>query len=277
MKTKCYYCGSERSTFYAEENGFSLVKCSKCGLLYVQERPDDEEIAQANKQGRHTGLKELNVTGAFDAGKIPRYKGILEDLFKGPFVNTSSWLDVGCGHGEFLLAVQQYSEGGVKVTGTEPNVHKQRSAQEKGLKVDYFDIESHIKKYDVISLLNVWSHLPNPPAFLKSLMERLNPHGEIVIETGDTANFSAEENYRPFHLPDHLSFASERIVTGILTRLGFEILNVCKYSSLPVRPVLVLKEIVKVFLPQYQSKIPCYAKWKRYSQTDMFIRARAKN
>lgn len=273
--TNCYHCGTETCTFYAAENGFSLVKCGGCGLLYVRDRPDDEQISQAHKQGRHTGLKELDVTGAFDGEKIPRYLGILKDLFKGPFDNQSTWLDIGCGHGEFLAAVQQYSQGTVTVTGTEPNEHKQRSAQARRLNVGYFEIESHAEKYDVVSLLNVWSHLPNPPAFLGSLKKLLNPGGELVVQTGDTADFAPDEHYRPFYLPDHLSFASEKIVTDILARLGFEILSVCKYPYLSPGPKAILKEVVKALLPRCQSRIRYYA--RRYSQTDMFIRARVRS
>lgn len=270
----CYNCGTEERTFYAEENGFSLVKCSACGLLYLQERPDDETISQAHKQGKHRGLKDLDVTGVFDACRIPKYLDVLEDIFKGEFGNKETWLDVGCGHGEFIAAVQQYSKGKIDIRGTEPNIHKRTSAQERGLNVGYFDIEAHGDKYDLISLLNVYSHLPDPPAFLKSLKKLLNPGGEIVLETGDSADFTAKEQYRPFYLPDHLSFASERIVTDILKRLGFDVLSVNKYPYLSFSPKAVVKEIVKAVLPQYQSRIRYYAKWKRYSQTDMFIRAR---
>ena len=129
----CYNCGSEERTFYAKENGFSLVKCSACGLLYIQERPDDENITQAHKQGRHSGLKDLDVTGVFNAGKIPTYLVVLKDIFKGELGNKGAWLDVGCGHGEFMAAVQQYSQGKIDIRGTEPNIHKRKSAQERGL------------------------------------------------------------------------------------------------------------------------------------------------
>ena len=95
-----------------------------------------------------------------------------------------------------------------------------------------------------------------------------------MLQTGDTADFSSEEHYRPFYLPDHLSFASEKVVTDILKRLGFEILSVNKYPYLSFSIKAMAKEIVKAFLPQYKSRIRYYRKWKRYSQTDMFIRAK---
>lgn len=275
--SNCYNCGSEENTFYAEENGFSLVKCSGCGLLYLQERPDDKDISQAHRQGKHTGLKELDVTGRFNAGKIPVYLRVLDDLFEGDFANKRTWLDVGCGHGEFMVALRQYSNGKISAKGTEPNIRKQKSARKRGLDVGFFDLESHGGKYDVISFLNVYSHLPNPPEFINSLRGLLNPGGELVVQTGDTADFSAKDHYKPFSLPDHLSFASEKIVTDILKRSGFGILKVSKRPYVSFSPRGIAKEIVKAFLPRYHSSIRYYAKWKRYSQTDMFIRASLKS
>lgn len=275
--TNCYLCGSEQHTFYAEENGFHLVKCDVCGLLFVEDRPNDSEISEANKQGLHGGRNAFDVTGTFDPAKITVYLKILEDLFKEDLGNKNTWLDVGCGHGEFMVAVQKYGSAEIIVKGTEPNVHKQESALERGLNVSYFDIESHDEKYDIISMLNVYSHLPDPPAFLNSLKRILKPHGELILETGDTAGLSAKDHYRPFLLPGHLSFASEGIVVDILKRLDFEILSIKKYPLMQFDLNRIVKELVKTILPFYQSRFRWYLKRKLYSQTDMFIRARLKS
>jgi SAM-dependent methyltransferase len=277
--TNCYFCGSEQHTFYAEENGFHLVKCDVCGLLFVEDRPNDSEIIQAHKQGIHIhgGPNSYEVRGTFSLAKITTYLKVLEDLFKGDLGNRKAWLDVGCGHGEFMMAVQEYSSGEVIVKGTEPNVHKQESALKRGLNVSYFEIESHEEKYDIISMLNVYSHLPDPPTFLNSLKSLLKPHGELILETGDTAGLSAKDHYRPFSLPDHLSFASEGTVVGILKRLDFEILSIRKYPLVQFDLNRIVKELVKTILPFYQSRLRWYLKRKLYSQTDMFIRARLKS
>jgi SAM-dependent methyltransferase len=273
----CYNCESELYTNYATENGFSLVKCCNCGLLYLQNPPKDDEISQSHKQGKHSGVKELDVTGSFNSGKIPKYLDLLQKLFNEGLPENLTWLDIGCGHGEFMMAVQKYSNGKVLVKGTEPNTKKQKSAQSRGLDVSFFDIAAHESKYDIISLLNVYSHLPNPPLFIESLKKLLNPGGQIVLETGDTANLSAQEHYKPFYLPDHLSFASESIVINILERLDFKVLSVIKYPYLSSNPKALVKEVVKLFLPQYHSQLRYYLSWKLYSQTDMFIKAKLKN
>ena len=270
----CYYCGSGQNTFYAEENGFSLVKCDSCGLLFMENRPEDDDILKAHKQGKHPGVKELDVTGRFNPKKISQYIEALEDIYKGDIDSKKTWLDIGCGHGEFMVAVEKYSSGKITVIGNEPNISKQESARKKGLNVGYFDIAAHEGKYDVISILNVYSHLPDPPAFIHKLKKLLNPDGELILQTGDTANLSAEVHYRPFYLPGHLSFASESIVIGILERLNFEILSVKKYPFMRFNLSLIAKELVKAFLPQYKSRIVYYFK---NSQTDMFIRARLKS
>jgi len=273
----CYYCGSGQHGFYAEENGFTLVKCCGCGLLYVENRPDDDQITQAHKQGRHTGIKDLDVTGVFTPGKVKAYRTVLDDLFGGDLGNRRTWLDVGCGHGEFMLAVKRYAGGTIDVVGTEPNIKKQASARKRRLDVDFFDLETHTRRYDVISLLNVYSHLPDPPRFLESLKRLMNPGGELIVQTGDTADFPAPEHYRPFSLPDHLSFASQSIVTGILERMGFEIVTVRKYPYVRLELSSVIKEIVKALLPRFSSRLRYYVNWKKYSATDMYIRARLKN
>lgn len=269
----CYNCGSEINSFYAEENGFTLVKCHQCGLLFVDNPPDENEISQAMKQGTHRGIKELDVTGVFHVQKIRHYLKILEDMFKGKLGNHKTWLDVGCGHGEFIMAVQEYSAGRVTVKGTEPNIYKQESARKRGLNVSYFDLDLHEEKYDVISLLNVYSHLPNPPMFLNSLKRLLNPGGELILETGDTAGLSAKNHKKPFDLPDHLSFASEEIVVSILERLDFEVLSINKYPIVPYDLKSFTKEVIKMVLPQYKSRIRYYINGKMY-HTDMFIRAK---
>lgn len=278
MKTvDCYNCGEEKTKFYTEENGFALVKCDSCGLLYVKQRPDDMEISHAHKQGIHSGEKELDVKARFNRGKIQQYLEVLDDLFIGNFGKINTWLDIGCGHGEFIIAVQKYSSGKIEIKGTEPNEYKQEMARKKGLNVTCFDISSHNEKYDAISLLNVYSHLTNPPDFIDSLKMLLTPGGELVLQTGDTADLDSKDHVRPFYLPDHLSFASEKIVTGILEKKGFDILKIKKYPFMRFNLKNTVKEFTKVFIPKYNSRIKYYFKIKNYPDTDMYIRAKLKS
>lgn len=272
----CYHCGSTESSYYAEENGFTLVKCKNCGLLYSNARPDNEQISESHRQGKHSGTEELDVTGRFSTKKVAKYSNILNDLYPKGIDHLNNWLDVGCGHGEFILAVTKFSNQKIKSKGTEPNVKKQESAAEHDLDVSFFDLNTHKDKYDAISLLNVYSHLPNPPEFIALLKTLLNPNGELILETGDIADFSSKDIYKPFHLPDHLSFASEKILVDMLEKLGFEMIEIKKYPYVELNLETFTKELIKVFLPSYQSRFKYYLNWNKYSKTDIYIRAKLK-
>lgn len=273
IQVACYSCSTAEYDPYAEENGYHLVKCKGCGLLYVNPRPDEAEISQAHQYGEHTD-KRLYVIGNYDPSILPKYTTMLGELYGDDLrARPRTWLDIGCGWGEFMEAVKGYSNGQVAIIGTEPNPVKRASAHKRGLKVEYFDLDTHTQQYDVISLLNVYSHLTDPKAILGRWKQLLHPGGELLLETGDSANLSAKVHYRPFYLPDHLSFASREIVCGLLEEIGFEIVGVRKYQVYSRSPMRFLKEVVKWVLPNRQSSL--FYLFRDYPN-DMFIRARLK-
>jgi SAM-dependent methyltransferase len=281
----CYNCGKAERSPYASENGFSLVKCLDCGLLYVTPRPDDGELAAAHESGVHRGETEFDITGFWDDAKIPRYREALRDLYGEELKSRDrSWLDIGCGFGEFLSALNSESDGRARGTGLEPNRNKRDEARERGLDVDNFDLKTHDRRYDVISILNVYSHLPDPPEFFARCKKLLIPGGEIVIQTGDTADLPAQKHFRPFYLPDHLSFASEGIIRGILGRRGFDVVRVRKYPTFTCGWTgrQMLKEAIKIAVPGKRSRLGEMLIDLRRGinankrKTDMFIRAKAR-
>src|ERR1700749_1795429 len=107
IDVSCYNCGLKEYTPYATENGFSLVKCSHCGLLFVTPRPADDELATAHECGVHKGQDQFDMTGCWDESKVPRYLTALDHLYGNKLQEgCRDWLDIGCGHGEFLTALK---------------------------------------------------------------------------------------------------------------------------------------------------------------------------
>jgi len=274
-KINCYNCGDNSNTFYADENGYRLVRCDSCGLLYVNPRPDDDDISQSSRTGQHKGQQLLDVTGAFSFKKKADYQKVLIDFFGNSLPDSvHSWLDIGCGHGEFLLAVREFEKREVLLKGLEPNQTKQLSGRKYNLDISNFDLANHTGHYDMISLLNVYSHLPNPSQSISDWKSLLNPYGMLLLETGDAANFPSDEQLRPFYLPDHLSFASQEIIVGILERNGFEIVSIKKYPAVRFTVARLIKEVVKVFFPNKVSTLKQLINYKKYAEVDMYILAR---
>jgi 2-polyprenyl-3-methyl-5-hydroxy-6-metoxy-1,4-benzoquinol methylase len=272
----CYNCGGNNSIAYARENGFSLGRCTSCGLLYVNPRPSIEEVDQAHKLGQHGGAELIQTTGYYDFSKKTSYIKTLKEIFgDGSILKGKRWLDIGCGYGEFLKALKEFSLDGVIVRGIEPNGRKAAAARKSGLNVEYFDLIEHREKYDYISILNVYSHLPDPPTMIGEWKNLLLPGGQLILETGDTADMTIEQHPRPFYLPDHLSFASEKIVTNILQRAGFDVMGVYKYPEVRETPIAIVREMLKALIPGKKSKL-----WQVITRDmkyiDMYVHARVK-
>ena len=98
----------------------------------------------------------------------------------------------------------------------------------------------------ILSMLNVYSHIYDPVNFIKKLRRLLKPNGEIFIETSDTVNLTAKQHYKPFYLPDHLSFASEKILKDIFNRNGFRFILI-KTPLVKVVLYKFFKELVSFF------------------------------
>lgn len=274
--TDCYNCGSRETSLYDKENGYTLVKCKRCGLLYVNPRPPLNVISEAAKTGLHSGDKIFDKTHSFHEPKIPRYLKILKDFYTKKELREKNWLDIGCGHGEFLFALEQYTSNEINAVGNEPNINKVKSALSRGLKVTSQKLSNYTQKYDYISTLDVFSHLPNPIETLIKWKSLINENGEILIETGHSSHLHKRFHNKPYDLPDHLSFANKNILINILDKCGFEVLNVKIYRGIFYRAYTLknfAKEFVKFLIGKKNS---FHSFFKPFQHGDMYIRAKKK-
>lgn len=279
MKTThvtCYNCTSKKYEKYDTENGYQYVKCIDCGLVYLNPRPSEDEINAAHEIGLHRGENDFNITGVYSPMKVKRYIGIVNDFYKRQDfkLRNSKWLDIGCGFGEFLETLKILFGENLLLKGSEPNKYKGSSCIGRGLDVEFIDLANHPDKYDFISLLNVYSHLPNPVEFIHNLRRTLNDGGEIFLETGHSSHLPAKWHHKPYYAPDHLSFANQEIVENILTRNGFEILQTRIYRHEQFPRITEIKRIVR----QLSNIVLSDGRWgnlfPRQPNRDMFIRAR---
>ncbi len=278
LAVPCPICGADESVPYAEENGWRLVRCADCGVLHVTPRPDPAATAAAHEYGLHRGDSTLAITGRFRPDRVAGLRRTLTALY-GPSLpaGVTSWLDVGCGHGEFLTALQRFAGPGVSAVGLEPNRTKAAGCVERGLDVRSVGLDEVDGRYSVVSLLNVFSHLQDPRAFLADCVERIEPGGELLIETGDTAGLRSDEHPRPLYLPDHLLFADEQLVRRVLTEVGLEVVATHHQSAAAAVPLQVLGECRRaVQLRQAPPVVDASRRWwrERRRRIDLWVRAR---
>jgi SAM-dependent methyltransferase len=225
----CLACGLTDGAMWGSEAGFSAMRCGGCGLVYVTPRPTTEARSEAARMGSHQQADgTLDVTGTYSLARMMSLRARLIRLhgFRELRTVPRRWLDLGCGHGELLAAVGPLLAPGSEIVGVEPNEAKRIGACERGLTV-YASLDEVEGSFDTISLMNVYSHLPDPVATFAALSASLVPNGELLLETGNGADLNSSADYLgPLDLPDHLSFASESQLRGMLDSAGMEITDV---------------------------------------------------
>ncbi|NBR70929.1 MAG: class I SAM-dependent methyltransferase, partial [Proteobacteria bacterium] len=153
-------------------------------------RPAAAYIDRAVQLGVHASEQvEMSVVGRRAGWKVSRFRkslqGVMPDLGRGR--SPVRWLDVGAGFGEFVEAVRSLAATGSACEGIEPMVPKAQDAQRRGLPVRAAMMEDVQEQYDVISLIDVFSHIPDFHAFLRDVKRLLGPRGEILLKTGNAA------------------------------------------------------------------------------------------
>jgi uncharacterized metal-binding protein (TIGR02443 family) len=233
-QTNCPYCKSSESMFWATENGYTAVKCVHCGFVYVNPRPDLGKISEAAKIGLHgTSKGEISHIGNFRRYRVSGFKTRVNQLFSGGelTMRVIRWLDVGAGFGELLLALQELAHVDSTIMGIEPCEPKLKKARQLGLNISNLNLDQITDTYDYVSLVNVFSHLPDPCRFISAIRKIITPGGEIMLVTGNGGDIKANEYLDTYLLPDHLVFAGEKHIIGMLERGGFELVGLQRYDN----------------------------------------------
>jgi 2-polyprenyl-3-methyl-5-hydroxy-6-metoxy-1,4-benzoquinol methylase len=241
----CPVCGGSEYRDWGRENGFTAVKCAGCGAVYVRNRPALDAISAAARDGVHE-VEEgtLDQRLRRQGWKVWFYARIVARFFRPD--ERVSWLDVGSGNGEFVEAVARALPNAT-IKGIDPMLAKVERAKARGVPVEALTLEQVDSRFDVISIINVFSHIPDFDGFVKAVRDRLMPDGALFIETGNGGDLGARTDYPgDLLLPDHLIFVGVDQMKQILARHGFAVTKV--FSRRVDHPFWAAKQLVKSLL-----------------------------
>ncbi len=221
----CVVCGADDARPWGRENGYEAVKCRRCGVIYVNPRPRMESISEAARTGLHpTDEGDLNVQAKRSAAKVNHYGAMVAEAFKDELGAPLSWLDVGAGYGELVEAVGGLTAPGSRVVGIEPMAAKVAVAKARNLPVSQTPLSEIHDRFDVVSLINVFSHIPDFRDFGAQVRERLTPGGHLFLETGNGGDLDRRADYPDrLYLPDHLVFIGVEQMRRLLDEMGFDL------------------------------------------------------
>lgn len=228
MKTHvpCNLCGSDSTTPLFEKQGFNIVKCKKCGLVYVNPRlsMDDikklyQEVEYFNRGEEGHGYRDYLADRELHIKTFEREFDRIERHKKG-----GKLLDIGCATG-FALKVAKGR--GWDVYGIEVSRFASEYAR-KEFSIDVFNgtlEESHYpdKYFDLIISYGTIEHTTEPKTFLKESGRILKDDGLIVIATPDIGNWLGNRKfqYKPL---EHLYYFNIDTISKTLRDAGMEVI-----------------------------------------------------
>lgn len=182
----CNLCGStdidELCLSDRHRNYLRTVICKKCGLVWTDPRPEDNQREYYSKKYRidYKGTYKPKLKHVYRAGKvaIDRYEGLKEFLSQGDAV-----LDVGSGGGEFIYVLDAL---GYDAKGIEPNEgYAIYSRNELGLDIyNNFiqDVELPENAFRLITMYHVLEHMEDPFSILSKSNKYIREDGFLLIE-----------------------------------------------------------------------------------------------
>ena len=220
----CPLCGASQGDKAFSVVGYDVRACGGCGLFYVDPYPYDP--ANHYRLVRAYQFKEMTVLEParyYEATRTvyDEYFPLVEPHLRG----AASILDVGCGTGHLL---ERCAALGLRRAGIELNAERAAFARAKaGCEVFQTPIEDFHSPdpFDVITLMDVLSHLPSFDRLFVSVRSLLAPGGRLLIKTGELAPRVRRWDLYDWGIPDHLHFLGLQTISHICRKYGFELLE----------------------------------------------------
>src|SRR2546422_208753 len=222
--SRCLVCGDAGASVILTHAHATVLRCAHCGLVYVNPLPGERELRSLYLDydvGESDPAFASQVAGTRKA-RAPVFSEILDAIVA--HGARGRLLDVGCSFG-FLLSMAK--ERGFEPCGVDLSLNAARYARDQlGLPVHHgtlFDASFPDGAFDVVTMVGVFEHLPNPLETLGETSRVLRPGGFLVVQVPN-ANFNLlRGRMRPswFYIGTHLTNFPPRTLAMTLEMAGF--------------------------------------------------------
>lgn len=228
---KCAICLTPEK-FAFIKHGYTITHCPECGLYRtILKSSYPKMVKQYYTKAYFTGSKHRAGYANYEEDTRivqANAKKYLGELWK--YAKVGSLLDVGCATGTFLDEAKRNGWNGWGIDVSDyavTNARKKMGARIKQgvLKKTTFGR----KKFDAITLLDVFEHIGDPRRLIKTIHSLLRPKGIIIINTGDSASWLATFESSRWHYfipPQHVYFYSRHNLKKFLESEGFRVVNI---------------------------------------------------
>ncbi len=231
----CNLCGSTHFSVLFDAGVAQvnrIVKCSGCGLMYANphQRPPDVDLIK--EWDAAWVLEHTRTTSRWRLEKeslqVRDYR-TTRRLLAEKFPARGTLVEIGSGLGCLL---NFFEEDGWNTIGIEPNaglcLFAQQQFQLTVLRGTVFDAKLQSASADVVTMIHVIEHVPDPMAIFREVHRVLRPGGWFVVETPryDTLMFRIfGRRERSLSCDGHIYFFTADTLARMATTAGFKIVR----------------------------------------------------
>ena len=221
---RCNLCGGNLTRLWGQKDGLNIVKCLRCGLIYVNPRLNSEQLKQYYNM-------EYFAEGGYaeDEQRRQMYQIEISDMLK-IIGQQGRFLDVGCAYGRFL----SYLPDTFEKYGVEFSSEAAAYGREKyGFNIrtgQLHDIPFDKSFFDIIQFRGVFEHLQDPQRDLEVCNHILKDGGWLILSTipniGSPCGYLYRERFKLVFPREHIYYFSYRTLTRYCEKNGFHIEHV---------------------------------------------------
>jgi len=222
------WSGSEHEYDNTTDESFAFVRCSSCGTVRLNPRPDVSEL------GSPPGFAQRIKIRMYQR----RLLALLDRLGK---EGTIRLLDVGCADGRLLNWYKDSSAGDrIETHGIELSEKAADAARSHGHRVvtGRFEVDRELEpgSFDLILAYHVIEHVDDPVAFATRAAELLVPGGLFVaatpnIDSVDVKRFRA--HWGGNHFPRHWTLYDPETIERLARQIGLRVERI-EYQTNPI-------------------------------------------
>ena len=269
LEAACPLCGAEECAPHLSaacperaDEQFTIARCDACGMLFVNPRPASEALSDyypeeyfaysfADAQPlnhllkvrlwRALGMLPPPERASADLLGFRAMRGLVAALRSARVAWTlpapwagARFLDIGCGAGQHL---QFAAELGWDAFGVDFSAQGVAAAHEHGFSATVGNagaLPLADASFDLISLMHMLEHAPDPVAVLRETARVIRPDGAVYVEVPNAAAWSLRRfrsGWTALELPRHLHHFTPRTLRAAAERAGLRVAALCVYGS----------------------------------------------
>lgn len=223
--------------YRTSDDVFAAMQCHRCGLVYLNPRPDVSEFERVYPPNYHAfDFSEKDFGIVYKIRARLEAKRLLGWCARLPA--DARILDVGCGDGFHLNLLRKYGVKSWQLEGVDLDERAVAMAEKSGLKAhtgSVEDLDLLENTYDLALMIQTIEHVENPAAILSAVKRILKKGGKLVVVTDNTDSFDfgffKKSYWGGYHFPRHWNLFNRKSLTKLAENVGFEVADLTTQVS----------------------------------------------